>query len=120
MSLSFSGCRNQERAANRQVEFIDRNANLSLDRKSNPLLLVVGLNEEGRLNLNKIETGTINDTSILAAKLKVVFDDRERSGIAAREVVIDPPGNVKSEDLEKLIETVAKARAAPIRVIRGE
>jgi hypothetical protein len=51
--------------------------------------------------------------------LKVIFDDREKAAIAKRGVVIDPKGKVRNEDLEKLDETLANAKASPIRVIKN-
>jgi hypothetical protein len=83
-----------------------------------PILLVVGITVDGRLSLNKIETGTIADTTLLREKVGAVFDDREKNGFVEKEVVIDPHGEVETEDLEKLIECLAEAKAAPIRVVK--
>jgi len=110
------GCQNSVK--NYPIDFIDRRAVL-LNKQPNPLLLVVELDESGRLSLNKIETGTISDLSNLSEKVEVIFEDREKAGISEREIVIDPQGNVKNEDLEKLIESLAAAKAAPIRVIKN-
>lgn len=90
-----------------------------IGEKSKPLRLVVEIDENGRLSLNKIETGTIGDLTVLNEKLQAVFDDREKAGIGEREVVIDPQGSVKNEDVEKLIENLAAAKAAPIRIIKN-
>lgn len=114
--FSFFGCQNSVK--NYPVDFIDRHAVL-LSNKPNPLLLIVEIDESGRLSLNKIETGTISDLTILSGIVQVIFDDREKAGISEREVVIDPQGNVKNEDLEKLIESLASIKAAPIRVIKN-
>jgi hypothetical protein len=103
---------------NYPVDFIDRRAVL-LGKKPNPLLLVVEITENGRLSLNKIETGTINNLTILNEKLEVIFNDREKAGISEKGVIIDPQGNVKDEDLEKLIESLAAVKSAPIRVIKN-
>ena len=59
------------------------------------------------------------DLKVLNGVLKVVFDDREKAGISDREVIIDPQGDVKNEDLEKLVESLASVKAAPIRVIKN-
>lgn len=46
-------------------------------------------------------------------------DDREKTGLVEKEVVIDPQGKVKNEDLEKLVENLADVKASPIRVIKN-
>lgn len=116
--FAFSGC--QDSAKNYPVDFVDRNAVFALDKKPNPLSLVVEIAEDGKLSLNKIETGTVADLTVLSEKLKVIFDDREKAGINEREVVIDPQAKVKNKDLEKLIENLAEVKASPIRVIKAE
>ncbi len=114
--LSLSVCKNPARKY--PVDFVDRNVVFSPDKKPDPLLLVVGITEDRKLSLNKIETGTIADTTLLREKIKAIFDDRQRTGFVEKEVVIDPQGKAKTEDLEKLIECLAEAKAAPIRVVK--
>lgn len=116
--LALSGCRSSPKII--RVDLIDRTDVAAPDKKTNPRLLVVALDENGRLSLNKIETGTIADPADLNEKLRVVFDDREKAGIDERAVVVDPQTGVKNEDLEKLIENLAAAKAAPLRVIRNK
>ncbi len=115
--LSLPGCQNL--GGNYPVDFVDRNAVFAFNQKPKPLMLVVEITESGKLSLNKIETGTISDLTVLSKKLEVIFDDREKAGINEREVVIDPQGSVKNEDLEKLIESLAGVKAAPIRIIKN-
>lgn len=114
--LLLIGCRGSAR--NYPVDFVDRSAVFALDKKLNPLRLVVEITEDGKLSLNKIETGTIADTMMLREKIGAIFDDRKKTGIVEKEVVIDPQGKVNHKDLEKLIECLAEAKAAPIRLIR--
>lgn len=114
----LSGCRDSPKII--RVDLIDRKTFSMTGEKTKPLRLVVEIDENGRLRLNKIGTGTIRDVTGLRGKLQVVFDDREKAGIREREVVIDPQGNVKSADLEKLIENLAAANAAPLRVIKND
>jgi len=83
-------------------------------------MLVLEIDEGGRLRLNKIETGTTRDMSLLAEKLKVIFADREKSGIDEREVLIDPKIQPETEGFEELVRTLADAKATPIRVIRND
>jgi biopolymer transport protein ExbD len=101
-----------------RVDLIDRNV-ATLNEKPNPLLLVVEIDEKGRLSLNKIETGTLSDLSVLNEKLEVIFDDRENQGIGEREIIINPQAGVNDRDLEKLIENLTTAKAAPIRIIKN-
>ena len=117
-SLPFVGCKDSVK--NHPVQFVDRNTAFSLDNKSNPLRLVVEINENGELRLNKIETGTIEDTTFLSEKLKTIFADREKASISEREIVIDPRGEVEEEDLEMLIESLAGANAEPILIIKSD
>lgn len=114
--FALSGCQSSPKIV--RVDLIDRNSESVPDKKPNPLLLVVGIDENGRLSLNKIETGTISDPAVLNEKLQIIFNDREKAGISDREIVIDPQGSIKNEDLEKLIQSLAGAKAAPIRVIK--
>jgi len=117
MIFVFFGC--QDSAKSFRVDFVERNAVFALDKKPNPLLLVVEIDENGKLSLNKIKTGTIDDVTELSKKLEAIFDDREKASISEREVMIDPQGKVKSEDLEKLIGNLADVKASPIRVIKN-
>ena len=115
---TFFGCKSS--AANHTVEFVDRSAAFSQGILRQPLMLIVEIDESGKLRLNKIETGTTADTSLLAEKLEVIFDDRERAGVTEREVLIDPTITVGSEDFEKLVKTLADLNASPIRIIKND
>ena len=117
LSLSFINCKSSAEVYS--VDELDQKTSLALDKKAKPLMLVVEINEDGRLSLNKIETGTIDDVSVLSEKLEVIFDDREKTSIKEREVMIYPQGKIKNEDVETLIENLADAKASPIRVIKN-
>jgi biopolymer transport protein ExbD len=117
--LSFSLLDCKSSLKDYPVDFVDRNAVFAFGKKPNPLMLIVGVDENGKLSLNKIETGTIDDTALLSEKLKAIFEDREKTSIEEREVVVDPQGKVKNEDVEKLIENLADVKASPIRVVRN-
>lgn len=117
ISLLFPGCKNS--AKNHPVDFIDRKAVLQPSEKPNPLILIVEITEDGKLSLNHIETGMIDDVALLSEKIKVIFDDREKTSIREKEVVIDPRGMIKKEDLEKLIQSLIGVKASPIRVIKN-
>lgn len=116
--LSFFSCKGS--AKHYPVDFVNRNVVFSPAKKPNPLRLVVEISKDGRLRLNKIETGTIDDGTELSNKLIAIFNDRQKVGIDEREVVIDPQGKVNDEDLEKLIKNLADVKAEPIRVIKSD
>jgi len=75
----------------------------------------------GKFVIRHSALGKRNDCrfSGLSEELKVRFNDREKAGISEREILIDPQGNIKSGDLEKLGESLANAKASPIRVIKN-
>lgn len=116
-SFSFLDCKTSVKVY--PVDFVDRNAVFASGKKLNPLMLVVEIDENGKLSLNKIETGTIEDTALLSEKLRVIFDDREKASINDREVVINRKGNIKDEDLKELVETLAELKTSPIQVIKN-
>ena len=118
IAFVLAGCRVAE--SGYPVDVIDREVAISLDKRIDPLILVVEITADGKLSLNKIETGTIRDITVLSAALDVVFEDRRAAGISAREVVINPNGEVNGKHLERLIEALTKAKASPIRLIKSE
>lgn len=101
----------------RPVEFVARDAVCPAGGKTDPRRLLVTVDERGRLALNRIEIGTLDDVSVLAEKLEIVFADRERNGDHVREVIVERRGAVREDDLEKLLDAVSETRAAPVRVI---
>jgi hypothetical protein len=117
IGAAFFGCTSS--AADQRIEFVDRSAAFSRDNLPQPLMLVVEIDERGGLRLNRIETGTTRDTSLLAEKLEVIFADREKAGISEREILIDAKITAETEGYEELIKTLADAKASPIRVIRN-
>jgi len=117
MCVTHLGCASS--AELDRIEFVDRNTVPSHDLTPKPLMLVIEVDEGGGLRLNKIETGTIADTSLLAEKLEAIFDDREKAGIDQREVLVDSKINRETEGLGELIGTLADVKASPIRVIRN-
>lgn len=82
-------------------------------------MLLVKVEEDGCLSLNEIQIGTISDVSVLSEKLKVIFEDREKTQIKEREVIIDLQETIPKEEMEKLIENLADVKATPIRVIKN-
>jgi len=78
-SFSFLDCKSS--VENYPVHFVDRNTVFSLDKRQKPLMLVVEIAEDGKLCLNKIETGTIADISHLSEKLKVILKHTKRVGL---------------------------------------
>ncbi len=81
-SFVLTAC--ESSAKNYPVVFIEREDVFpaeNADRKANPLMLRVEIDEDGKLSLNKIETGMTAEPLLLAEKLKVIFDDREKAFI---------------------------------------
>ncbi len=118
MILAFFGCQDSTRIL--EVEVVDGNDVFAIGSKPNPLLLVVEIDENGQLYLNKIETGAIDDVTELSGKLKVIFDDREKAGISEREVLIAPKIKIERENFEKLVTTLADLKASPVRMIKTQ
>ena len=102
------------------IQFVERDAIFSKSQAPRPLMLVLEIDEAGRLRLNKIETGTTADTAPLAEKLEAIFADREKSGIDEREVLIDPKTSFEAERYKELIRVLADAKATPIKVIEND
>lgn len=114
--LSLSGCMASPRSYS--VQFVERSAVLSQDEELNPLRLIIEIHEGGKLTLNKIEAGTLGDTTFLSEKLKTIFADREKAAISAREIIILPQHQIENEELEELIENLKTLDAVPILVIK--
>jgi hypothetical protein len=114
--ISVSGCTDSARSY--PVHLVERSAVFSQDEELNPLRLVIEINENGKLTLNKIEAGTLSDTTFLSEKLKTIFTDRQKAAICTREVIILPRSKIENEELEKLIEALRISDAAPILVIK--
>lgn len=100
------------------VAHVDAARAIAVEGSEPALKLVVEINGEGRLLLNRIDIGNITDTSVLIEKLRMVFEDREKASIAGREVVIQMNGEIMQEDLEKLIDALTEAQASSILVTR--
>lgn len=96
---------------------VDHAEAFSAEKEPDPLMLVIEIAGDGKLRLNKIETGTISEPGALAEKLEVIFDDRAMAGIQERGVVINPQGELSSTDLQYLIDRLTQARASPIRIV---
>lgn len=86
-------------------------------KKTDPFLLVVEIDVDGNLYLNKVRRGTIDDPSILVDGLNSVFMDRGTHGHAGREVVIDTGTGISQHELENLVGFIDKTEAQPIVVI---
>lgn len=102
--------------------FVDESDVLAVDSGEGfvgSLSLTVEINGEGKLSLNRIDTGTIGDTTILRDKLKAIFEDRQKESVDERGIFVEMNGTVKHEDFEKLIDALRRTDAAPIRVIKG-
>ena len=87
--------------------------------KPNPLYLLVTLRDGGSIELNREQTGSIADMSLLEKSLKRIFDDREVNGVfrpgsyeIEKTVNISASGGAKFADLiaiAKVIETAGSS-----------
>jgi hypothetical protein len=113
----------ESRRGEQTVTFDDRAivfANGNAAEYSRSGMLIVGLGENRKVSINRFETGSVEQLGPFAEKLRVIFTDRQRSGVKSREVIIELRGAVRSPDLEKLIEALTESGADPIRIVRQE
>ena len=118
--IVLSVCRGP--SAQSMIVFVDRDTVYSNPDSSAPadsLLLVIEISEDGKLTLNKIDVGTTANLEKISETLERIFEDRARTAIEKRDVVIEMNGNVSGKHFESLIECLIKAHAGPIRVVKG-
>jgi biopolymer transport protein ExbD len=92
--------------------------------KPNPSVLLVALLEkDGKLTLNREDTGTISDTKKLENKLSEIFKQRENYGVfrvgsneVEKTVFLKVSKSSKYGDFIKLVEAVKGAGAQPIGI----
>ena len=84
-------------ARSSSVVFVDESDVLAVDSGEGfvgSLSLTVEINGEGKLSLNRIDTGTIGDTTILRDKLKAIFEDRQKESVDERGIFVEMNGTV--------------------------
>lgn len=91
--------------------------------RPNPLTLVVMLDKDGILMLNREDTGRISETELLKNKLDRIFKERESNGVfregtneVEKTVFLKVSKSGKYGDFIKLVEAVKGARAEPIGI----
>ncbi len=91
--------------------------------KPNPQALVAMLDKDGRLSLNREESGTISDSKKLENKLVEIFKERESNGVfrefsneVEKTIFLKVSKSVKYGDFIKLVEAVRAAGAQPIGI----
>ena len=89
--------------------------------RPNPNYLLVSLQNDSKILLNREEHGTFNNTAPLKEKLDEIFKMRDKYGIlrygtneVEKTVFVTAPDSVKFSDVIKLIREIAAAGAAPI------
>jgi biopolymer transport protein ExbD len=89
--------------------------------KPNPATLVVELDKNMKLRLNRDEMGSLNDLSPLERTLKEIFRLREDNGIfrngtneVEKRIFLKAPPSVGFFDVIKIIESLRKTGASPI------
>jgi biopolymer transport protein ExbD len=84
--------------------------------KIDPLMLVVSVESDGTLRLNRMRIGAISDTKELASTLSDVFRERATIPGAVQEktVFISGPTSARYDHVARLIDVVAGTGASPI------
>ncbi|HEX8735449.1 MAG TPA: biopolymer transporter ExbD [Pyrinomonadaceae bacterium] len=89
--------------------------------KPNPNTLIVFVDRDGKLTLNKDEMGNIADTSNLTKSLTDVFNYRDANGIfregtneTEKTVFIKAPQSIKYGEVAKVVDAVKFAGAQPV------
>ncbi|MBA2380147.1 MAG: hypothetical protein H0V76_11305 [Blastocatellia bacterium] len=83
---------------------------------ADPLALIVSVNPTGKLMLNRVDVGTIDDADALSQRLATIFSDRKRADINKRDVVVELDGKIESKVLYQLLDRLHRASASPLRV----
>lgn len=107
----FHGCGGANHKAD--ISFLGRDAVSTVE---NPLALVVSIDAGGKLMLNQIETGTVDDPALLVGKLRAIFEDRRRSSGYDNEVMVEMVGTIPYEDLDTLITSLKPLQLSRINV----
>lgn len=119
-SISVTACSGSNNVST--VTFVDRSKVFAADNDSDPVdpyMLVVEIDEAGRLTLNKIQVGNIIDPDSVKKELKSIFDDREVDRVESREVIVATKGWVSRDNLELLIDRLTDAKAGPIVIVNS-
>jgi biopolymer transport protein ExbD len=89
--------------------------------KPNPNTLIVFIDKEGKLTLNKDEMGNIADSSNLTKSLTDIFNYRDANGIfregtneTEKTVFIKAPRSIKYGEVAKVVDAVKFAGAQPV------
>jgi biopolymer transport protein ExbD len=93
-----------------------------LDVKPNPLTLVITINKNTReIQLNNENAGSVDDPTVLNAKLTDIFTQRTNNGVfrensneIEKTIFIKSPTTVKYGDVVKVIDAAKLAGAQPI------
>lgn len=118
--LSIAACSGAENAPS--VKFVERSKVFGANSGSvsaDPLRLIVEIDESGRLTLNRIEVGNINDPKSVTNELRLIFGDRALSRVETREVIVATKGWIDHDLLEKLIDRLRKSNAGPIVIVNS-
>jgi hypothetical protein len=62
-------------------------------------MLVVKVDENGKLSLNKIETGAIDDLTILSEKPEAIFDSPRSQGLMKEKSCLTGKANQKQNEI---------------------
>ena len=115
--VCLSGCSGP--AGQHDARYIDRDGLLVADSQKNDpdsLRLIIDVDQDGHVSLNKIQMGSIQDLGQLHDAMVAIFNDRKRQAIEARDVIVITNSHMDSIDLEDLIDMLSSVDAQ-VRVI---
>ncbi len=94
--------------------FIPKKVDPNVVPKPNPLTLVVNVDETSNISLNSEKEGSFPDTSKLEQHLKLIFQDREKSGFAETTVTVKLSKNMTFANLVELVRAIKRGGSQSI------
>lgn len=84
------------------------------DIKPNPLLLLVEIKADGKINLGRDDMYSISNLDLLADKMKTILEDRDAHNIKDKSITIKAERRVRYGDVAKVIDVIKGAGGNPI------
>ncbi|MDQ3130391.1 MAG: hypothetical protein M3Q99_06475 [Acidobacteriota bacterium] len=90
-------------------------------------LLIISIDESGKLTLNSENEGNVSDTNFLMTRLSKIFREREETGVyepgkwkIVKAVGIKAARSIKYGDFIKVVEAIKQSGAEPIVLLIDE